>query len=54
MAQLTAVLARAGYPSVVAAVAEHAVFLHPDTVRQAAGSALFPVIRARNLSERGA
>jgi hypothetical protein len=53
-AQLTAVLAQAGYPSVVAAVAKHTVFLHPDTVGQAGGSALFPVIRARNMSERGA
>jgi hypothetical protein len=43
--QLTAVLLRAGYPSVVAAVAEHAVFLHPATVAQVRGSALFPTIR---------
>jgi len=32
VAQLTAILARAGYPSVVAAVAEHTLFLHPETV----------------------
>jgi len=44
VAQLTEVLRRAGYASVVAAVAEHAVFLHPDTVAQARG-ALFRTIR---------
>lgn len=43
--QLEKVLKRAGYPSVVAAVAEHAVFLHPSTVAQAHGVALFPTIR---------
>ena len=31
--------------SVVAAVAERAVFLHPDTVRQTGGQAVFPTIR---------
>ena len=40
--QLTEVLTRAGYPSIVAAVAEHSVFLHPDTVAQARGLAVFP------------
>jgi hypothetical protein len=44
---------RAGYRSVVAAVAEHAVFLHPHTVGQTKGAAVFPVIRLRNMSERG-
>lgn len=43
--QLTEVLSRAGYPSIVAAVAEHAVFLHPDTVAQTHGAAVFPTIR---------
>ena len=43
--QLTTLLLRAGYPSVLAAVAEHAVFLHPDTVAQTGGSALFPIVR---------
>lgn len=36
---------RAGYSSVEAAVAEHAVFLHPDTVAQSEGDAVFPVVR---------
>jgi hypothetical protein len=52
--QLTALLVgKAGYPSVVAAVAEHAVFLHPETVAQTNGEALFATIRLRNMSERG-
>jgi len=45
---LTALLVeRASYPSVVAAVAEHTVFLHPETVAQTGGKALFPIIRYR-------
>ena len=44
-AQLETLLRRAQYPSVAAAVAAHAVFLHPDTVAQARGLATFPVIR---------
>jgi hypothetical protein len=44
---------RAGYPSVVAAVTEHAIFLDPETVAQTGGSALFSTIRMRNVSERG-
>jgi hypothetical protein len=44
-AQLEALLRRARYPSVAAAVAAHAVFLHPATVSQARGYALFPVVR---------
>jgi hypothetical protein len=36
---------RAGYASVVAAVAEHAVFLEPSVVGQTHGEALFPVVR---------
>jgi hypothetical protein len=43
--QLEELLRRAGYQSVVAAVAERAVFLHPDTVRQTSGQAVFPTIR---------
>ncbi len=43
--QLRAMVALAGYPSIVAAVAQHAVFLHPDTVAQTRGQALFPTIR---------
>lgn len=42
---LQRVLARAGYASVVSAVATHTLFLHPDTVAQAAGQAIFPVVR---------
>jgi hypothetical protein len=37
----------AGYHSVVAAVARHTWFLHPDTVRQTNGSPLFATIRYR-------
>lgn len=44
-AQLEELLRRARYPSVAAAVAAHAVFLHSDTVAQAQGRAIFPVIR---------
>ncbi len=49
--ELAALIARAGYPSVVAVVAEHAVFLQPDTVAQTNGSALFPIVRDQ--SRRG-
>src|SRR5579875_2338163 len=45
VAALGAALRQAGYPSVVHAVAAHTVFLHPDTVAQATGEALFPVVR---------
>jgi hypothetical protein len=43
---LDEVLRRAGYPSVLHAVAEHTVFLHPDTVTQTNGEPVLPVIRA--------
>ncbi len=43
--QLMRLLQRAGYDSVVRAVAEHAVFLHPDSVAQAGARAVFPVVR---------
>ena len=36
---------RAGYPSVIALVAENTLFLHPETVAQTEGKPLFPVIR---------
>jgi hypothetical protein len=45
------VIVQAGYPSVAAAVAEHTVFLHPETVMQTRGSALFPVVRS--MARRG-
>lgn len=48
---LRAVLLRAGYLSVAAAVADHAVFLPPSTVEQTGGSALFPTIR--DMARRG-
>jgi hypothetical protein len=38
---------------VIAAVAEHAIFLHPDTVAQSRGLAIFPVVRARAPYKRG-
>lgn len=36
---------QAGWPDLVALVASHTVFLHPDTVSQTAGQAVFPVVR---------
>ena len=47
------VLARAGYRTVLEAVAEHTVFLHPKTVAQTSGAAVFPVTRTRNMAHRG-
>src|SRR5262249_42445758 len=43
--QLEGLLRLAGHESVVAAVAEHVVSLHPDTVGQTSGQAVFPTIR---------
>ena len=45
IASLEAIVRRAGFASIVAAVAEHTVFLDPKTVAQSRGEALFPVIR---------
>jgi hypothetical protein len=42
---LDAVVGRAGYPSVAAAVAAHTLFLHPGTVAQIAGQPLFRTVR---------
>ena len=42
---LAAVLKRADYETVLHAVAAHTVFLHPDTVDQSKGSALFRLVR---------
>jgi hypothetical protein len=42
---LKRLLERAGYPSVVAAVAEHTIFLPTETVAQTGGAALFRTIR---------
>lgn len=42
---LTALVTRAGYPSLEAAVAAHTLFLHPSTVAQTHGKALFPIVR---------
>ncbi len=39
------VLKRAGYPSILHAVAAHTVFLDPLTVSQTNGKALFPIVR---------
>lgn len=44
-AALAETLNLAGWRSVESAVAAHTVFLHPDTVRQTGGRALFPVVR---------
>jgi hypothetical protein len=43
--QLEELRRRAGYDSVVAAVAERAMFLHPGTVGQTGGQAVFPTVR---------
>lgn len=51
VADLEALVRRARYPSIAAAVAAHAVFLPPETVRQTRGQALFPVIR--DMARRG-
>lgn len=51
VAALAAVLRRAGYPSIVAAVTEHTIFLDPRTVAQTKGQAVFPVIR--DMTRRG-
>lgn len=45
IASLDAIVRRAGFASIVAAVAEHTIFLDPRTVAQSRGEALFPVIR---------
>lgn len=45
IAALDAVLRRAGYSSVAAAVSEHTVFLDPRTVEQTRGEPVFPVVR---------
>jgi hypothetical protein len=42
---LTKTLVRAQYGSVAEAVAEHTVFLHPDTVAQTEGKPLFRLVR---------
>lgn len=42
---LAAVLERAGYSSVAAAVADHSCFLHPSTVAQTKGQPLFRTVR---------
>ena len=47
------VLERAGYRTVLEAVAGHTVFLHPETVEQTYGEALFPVARTRDMARRG-
>ena len=52
-AQLEAVLKAAGYPSVVSAVAKHAIFLHPRTVAQTHGQPIVPVIRSGFSLPRG-
>ena len=53
---LKEVLQRAGYRTLLEAVAAHTVFLHPETVMQTMGEALFPMIRRKSgdVSARGA
>lgn len=50
---LERLVAVAGYETLSHAVAEHTVFLHPDTVVQTRGQAMFPIIRASLNSPRG-
>jgi len=47
VAALEDVLGRAGYRTALEAVAEYTVFLHPETVAQTRGEALFPVTRTK-------
>jgi hypothetical protein len=42
---LSSMVARAGFPTVEAAVAAHTLFLHPDTVAQTNGQPLFRTVR---------
>lgn len=51
LAALEAVL---GAENLLPVVASHAVFLHPDTVRQAGQTAMFPIVRAEGAERRGA
>jgi hypothetical protein len=44
-AALAAVLAAAGFESILDAVAAHAVFLHPDVVAAGGPGAIFPIVR---------
>jgi len=46
-------LQKSGYGSVAQAVASLALFNHPSTVRQCAGSAVFRIVRAKASHERG-
>lgn len=48
---LAEILRSAGYPSILHAVAEKVVFIHPDTVAQTAMEPVFPVVRS--LAKRG-
>jgi len=48
MAALGDTLRMAGYESTLQAVAAHMLFLHPDTVTQTRGEAVFPMIRNPN------
>jgi hypothetical protein len=43
----------ARYPSLEHAIAKYAVFLHPDTVAQTLGDAVFPVVRCPLHAQRG-
>lgn len=52
-AVLEELLRRAGYPTPVHAAAAYALFHHPDTVSQTKGLPLFPVIRCKEMKERG-
>lgn len=48
VAALNEVLKRAGYDSILQAMAAHTVFLDPQTVSQTNGKAMFPVVRDPN------
>jgi hypothetical protein len=52
-AMLRELATAAGYPSLLHLLASHTVFLHPETVRQTGGRAVFPVVRGPRRGERG-
>ena len=51
--ELEAVIETTEYGSVLAAVAAHARFVHPDTVAETGGSAVFPIVRWQPKAEPG-
>lgn len=52
-AALETLVRKAGYPSLLHAVAEHTIFLHPATVAQTQGKPILPVVRSGFRLKRG-